>query len=82
MGLIGLHDSLIDQGSGSHMSPWGREARKHTPLWGGELQSWERLRVEGVGPPMAPPNLDLVGFTSKFTSVVTNITSKFANVLG
>ena len=48
----------------------------------GENTAWERLRVEGVGPPMAPPpNLNLVGFTGRFASKFTNITSKFTTIL-
>jgi len=36
----------------------------------------------GPGAPMAPPNLNLVSFTSKFTGVFTNMTSEFTNILG
>ena len=32
--------------------------------------------------PDGPPNSNLVGFTSKFASVFTNITSKFTDILG
>ncbi len=41
--------------------------------------STREARREGVGPPMAPLTLILVGFTSRFTSILTNITSKFAD---
>ena len=48
----------------------------------GDIQSGRGF-ARGVGPPMAPPpNLDLVSFTSKLTSVFTDITSKFTTILG
>ena len=48
----------------------------------GREYSLGEARVEGVGPPMAPPlNLNLVGFTSRFTSVSANM-SKFTSILG
>ena len=54
-----------------------RRARKSAhPSLGGEYSLGEARR--GLAPPW-PPNL--VSFTSKFTSIFTNITSKFANIL-
>jgi hypothetical protein len=45
--------------------------------------AWEEAPRRGGSPPHGPPPIpDLVSFTSKITSVFTDITSTFADVLG
>ncbi len=50
--------------------------------WAPPILGGARIQPREVGPPHGPPNLDLVSFTSKFTSIFTDITSKSGDILG